>query len=179
MSLTHAQIRKVVRYGDPILTRPAVEVTQFDGSGRDALARLIDDMYCTMYGANGIGLAAPQVGVGLRVAIVDISFGRDPRARFTLVNPKILGVWGNDIADEGCLSLPGFRAKVARPGTVHVEYWNIFGERFERTGEGLLARALVHEVEHLHGLLYIHALSSLRRSSIVRKISKLRRHGQW
>lgn len=158
-----------------ILGKTAVAVTEFD----DNLRRLIVDMFHTMYRNNGVGLAANQIGLWLQVAVVDISSGNDPAAKIVLVNPEIIESSGSQVDWEGCLSLPGFREKVKRYQQVKVRAQNECGDEYEIEGEGLLARALQHEIGHLAGELYIDHISSLRRSMIKNKIKKLIRRGQW
>jgi peptide deformylase len=159
-----------------VLTTPAAKVDVFNGK----LRQLVVDMFHTMYAMNGIGLAAPQVGLGLQVAVVDISFGHDPRAKIVLVNPKIIEL-GQATQEEweGCLSLPGFRSKVERADECWVEAQNDLGEPWDIEADGLLARALQHEIAHLNGKLYIDLISKPKRSMITGKIKKLKRQGRW
>ncbi len=168
-------IYKVVKYGDHVLEQPAQSVTDFDGD----LARLVEDMFASMYAANGVGLAAPQVGMSLRLAVVDVTTGQDPNAKIVLCNPEILATEGRQTSEEGCLSLPGFRAPVSRPKRAIVRAQNLHGEWFERTGEDLLARAFCHETDHLNGRLFLSHLSPLRRNLIKRKVRKMVKAGEW
>jgi len=168
-------LRPIVRFGDAALTWPAAPVTEFD----ESLGRLIDDMVDTMYAAPGIGLAAPQVGVPLRVAVIDLSVGKRGGELFTLVNPEFVERDGMQIEDEGCLSLPGFTATVARPARVVVRALDRKGQERVIEGTNLLARAIQHEVDHLDGLLFLSRLRGIKRELIVRKIRKLQRAGRW
>lgn len=168
-------IYPIVKYGDKVLETPAKPVTQFD----EELARLADDMFESMYAAQGVGLAAPQIGLPLRLAVIDVTSGKNPEAKLVLANPEIIHVEGEQREDEGCLSLPGFRGQVLRPKFVTVRAQNVKGEWFEMRGEGLLARAFCHEIDHLNGILFIQHLSILKRDLIRRKIRKLRKQGEW
>ncbi len=168
-------IYPIVKYGDKVLETPAKPVTQFD----EELAKLTEDMFESMYAAQGVGLAAPQVGLGMRLAVIDVTSGKNPEAKLVLANPEIIHVEGEQREEEGCLSLPGFRGSVLRPKFVTVRAQNARGEWFEMRGEGLLARAFCHEIDHLNGLLFIQHLSILKRDLIRRKIRKLRKTGDW
>jgi peptide deformylase len=168
-------LRPILRYGERPLHGPAAPVTRFD----DDLQRLIDDMIETMYAAPGIGLAAPQVGVPLRVFVVDLSVGRDPSQLIVLVNPEFIEREGTQLEEEGCLSVPGFNATVLRPS--HVVVKGLDREEQVQTfeGTGLLARAFQHEMDHLDGRLFVDRLRGIKRDVIVRKIQKLQRTGKW
>ena len=168
-------LRPILRYGEAPLHAPAAPVTRFD----DDLQRLIEDMVETMYAAPGIGLAAPQVGVPLRVFIVDLSVGRDPSQLITLVNPEFVDRDGTQLEEEGCLSVPGFNATVLRPA--HAIVKGVDRDEQPRTYEasGLLARAFQHEMDHLDGRLFVDRLRGIKRDVIVRKIQKLQRTGKW
>jgi peptide deformylase len=168
-------IYPIVKYGDAVLEKPSAPITKFD----DALAKLADDMFESMYAAHGVGLAAPQIGVSKRIAVIDVTFKEDPEAKIVLVNPEIIHVEGRITSNEGCLSLPEFREKVTRPRKVTARAQNMKGETFEVTGEELLARALLHETDHLNGKLYISHISALKRDLIKRKIRKLAKMGEW
>ena len=168
-------IYPIVKYGDPVLETPAQTITEFD----DELKKLIDDMFESMYAAHGVGLAAPQIGISKRIAVIDISFKEDPNAKLILINPEIIKKQGKQSGSEGCLSLPEFRETVNRAKTVTVRAQDTEGKWFETTGEDLLARALLHETEHLQGRLYISHISALKRDIIKRKIKKLMRAGEW
>ena len=168
-------IRPILRYGEQPLHRAAADVVQFD----DELQRLIDDMIETMYAAPGVGLAATQVGVPLRVFVVDVSVGRDRNALIVMVNPSFVEREGMQLEDEGCLSVPGFNATVARPQRVVVRGLDRHGQDQTREGTGLLARAFQHEIDHLDGMLFVNRLRGIKRDLIVRKIRKLSRAGEW
>jgi len=168
-------IYPIVKYGDAVLEKPSAPVTKFD----DALAKLVDDMFESMYAAHGVGLAAPQIGISERIAVIDVTFKEDSEAKIVLVNPEIIHVEGRITSNEGCLSLPEFREKVTRPRRVTARAQNLKGETFEVTGEELLARALLHETDHLNGKLYISHISALKRDLIKRKIRKLAKAGEW
>jgi peptide deformylase len=168
-------IYPIVKYGDVVLEKPSAPVTKFD----DALAKLVDDMFESMYAAHGVGLAAPQIGISERIAVIDVTFKEDSEAKIVLVNPEIIHVEGRITSNEGCLSLPEFREKVTRPRRVTARAQNLKGETFEVTGEELLARALLHETDHLNGKLYISHISALKRDLIKRKIRKLAKAGEW
>jgi len=148
-------IYPIVKYGQEVLERPAAPVTQFDGS----LKKLVTDMFETMYAANGVGLAAPQIGISLKLCVIDVSCGKDPNAKLLLVNPEIIATEGEQVEEEGCLSLPDFRAKTPRPSRATVRAQDLSGTEFTLAGEGLLARAFCHEAEHLGGKLFISHLS--------------------
>lgn len=168
-------LRPIVRYGDAGLQRPAGTVTAFDAP----LQELIDDMIDTMYTAPGIGLAAPQIGVPLRVAVIDLSVGKRGGELFTLVNPEFLVRDGMQLQDEGCLSLPGFNATVPRAAHVVVRAADRHGEPRTIEASGLLARALQHEIDHLDGHLFVDRLRGIKRDLILRKVRKLQRAGRW
>jgi len=169
------KIYNVVKYGDPVLEKPGATITKFDA----ALEELAEDMFATMYAAQGVGLAAPQVGKSLRIAVVDVTGGKNPEAKIVLVNPEIIHAEGEKREEEGCLSIPGFRGYVVRPQFVTVKAQNAKGETFEIRGEDLLARAFCHEIDHLNGILFLAHLSMLKRDLIRRKIKKLRKQGEW
>lgn len=168
-------IHPIVKYGDPVLETQTKPVEKFD----EELQKLTDDMFESMYAAQGVGLAAPQIGVGLRVAVIDVSNGKNPEARIVCANPEITHAEGEQREEEGCLSLPGFRGHVARPQFVTIRAQDVTGKEFEMRGEGLLARAFCHEIDHLHGTLFITHLGLLKRDMIKRKIRKLRKDGKW
>lgn len=168
-------IHPIVKYGDPVLETPTKAVENFD----DEFKKLTDDMFESMYAAQGVGLAAPQIGIGLRVTVIDVTNGKNPEARLVCANPQIVHAEGEQHEEEGCLSLPGFRGRVMRPAYVTIQAQNVTGEEFEMRGEGLLARAFCHEIDHLDGILFINHLSLLKRDLIKRKIRKLRKAGEW
>jgi peptide deformylase len=168
-------IYPIVKYGDPVLETPAETVTVFD----EELKKLVADMFESMYAAHGVGLAAPQIGIGKRIAVIDVSFKEDPNAKLVLINPEIIRTEGRQRGTEGCLSIPDFHEEVTRPNVVTVRAQDVEGNWFETSGEELLARALVHETEHLQGRLYISHISGLKRDLMKRKIRKLMRTGEW
>jgi peptide deformylase len=169
------KIYPVVKFGDPILEKPGAPVKKFDA----ALEQLVDDMFASMYAAQGVGLAAPQIGLSLRLAVVDVTGGKNPEARIVLANPEIIHAEGEVREEEGCLSIPGFRGHVVRPQFVTIKAQNAKGESYEIRGENLLARAFCHEIDHLNGILFLQHLSMLKRDLIKRKIKKLRKQGEW
>jgi len=166
----------IVRFGNPVLEREADNITEFDTPD---LHKLVEDMFESMYAAKGVGLAAPQIGISKKIAVIDCSNGENPNDKLVLINPQILKSEGKQVGEEGCLSIPTFREQVRRGKRVTVRAQNALGEEFEITGEDLLARALVHETEHLLGRLYITHLSNLKREVMKRKIRKLQRDGEW
>ena len=168
-------IYPIVKYGDPVLEKPSTTITKFD----DELRQLADDMFESMYAAHGVGLAAPQIGISERIAVIDVTFQEDPDAKIVLVNPEIIRVEGRITSNEGCLSIPEFREKVTRARKVTARAQNLKGETFEVTGEELLARALLHETDHLNGKLYISHISALKRDMLKRKIRKMVKAGEW
>ncbi len=169
------RIYPIVKFGDPVLEKPAEKVTVFD----QELKRLLDDMFESMYAAHGVGLAAPQIGISMRIAVIDVTFKEDPNAKLVLINPEIIHTEGRHTQQEGCLSLPEFRENVTRPRIVTARAQNAEGKWFEKTGEELLARALLHETDHLNGKLYISHISALKRDLIKRKVRKLIKQGEW
>jgi peptide deformylase len=168
-------IYPIVKYGEAVLEKPAEPVSVFD----EKLKKLIADMFDSMYEAHGVGLAAPQIGISRRVAVVDVTFKEDPTARLVLVNPQIVHTEGKQNGTEGCLSIPEFRENVTRPKKVTVRAQDAEGKWFEHTGEDLLARAFMHETDHLNGKLYIAHISALKRDLMKRKIRKLVKAGEW
>jgi peptide deformylase len=168
-------IYPIVKFGNPVLEKPSETVTIFDAE----LQKLIEDMFESMYAAHGVGLAAPQIGIGRRIAVVDVTFKDDPKAKLVLVNPEIIHIEGRTTQSEGCLSIPDFRENVTRPNKVTVRAQDAEGKVFEKTGEELLARAFLHETDHLNGKLYISHLSALKRDLMKRKIRKLMKAGEW
>ena len=168
-------LRPIVRYPAASLNAPASPVTVFDAE----LDRLIDDMVDTMYAAPGIGLAASQIGVPLRVSVVDLSLGRRGGELLVLVNPEFVTRDGMQLEEEGCLSVPGFNATVARPAEVVVRALDRHGAERTIEATGLLARALQHELDHLDGVLFLDRLRGIKRDIILRKVRKLQRAGRW
>lgn len=168
-------IRPIVKFGDKTLSEPARPVENFTAD-LDALVR---DMFETMYAAPGVGLAAPQVGVPLRVFVIDLSVGHDPKGLITLVNPEFVAREGMQLEEEGCLSLPGFNATVARPQRVAVKGVDLTGRERIYEGSDLLARAFQHEMDHLEGRVFVDRLRGIKRDLIVRRIKKQIRAGKW
>jgi peptide deformylase len=168
-------IRPILRYPAPILHQKAVDVPAVTPD----VVTLIDDLVQTMHGASGVGLAAPQVGLAERVFVIDLSVGKSPADLIALVNPAFVRRDGMQLEEEGCLSVPGFHATVARP--LHVVIRGLDRNGQERTIEahGLLARALQHEMDHLDGILFIDRLKPVQRRLILRRIERLRQRGQW
>lgn len=169
------KIYAIVKYGDPVLEKSTAPVKEFGAQ----LEELCDDMFATMYAAQGVGLAAPQIGKTLRVAVVDVTGGKNPEAKIVLANPEIIHAEGEKREEEGCLSIPGFRGYVIRPQFVTLRAQNARGETFEIRGEDLLARVFCHEIDHLNGILFLQHLSMLKRDLIKRRIKKLKKQGQW
>lgn len=165
----------IVKYGDEVLRIPTTPVGEIDAS----IHKLIDDMVDTMYAAPGVGLAANQVGVSLRLMVIDLSVGRRPGELHVCINPEIVEVEGAITEDEGCLSVPDFVEVVTRPERARLKYLDRNGEQRELWGEGLMARAMCHEVDHLNGMLYVDHLRGLKKDRILRKIQKLARAGMW
>jgi len=168
-------IYPIVKFGNPVLETPAAPVTEFG----DELKKLVEDMFESMYEAKGVGLAAPQIGISKRLAVIDVTFKEDPKAKLVLANPEIIHKEGKQTQSEGCLSIPDFRENVTRSKVVTVRAQDIHGKWFEKTGEDLLARAFLHETDHLNGKLYISHISALKRDLMKRKIRKLVKAGEW
>ena len=169
-------IYPIVKYGQPVLEQAAAEIEEFD---TEELHQLIEDMFTSMYAAKGVGLAAPQIGVGKRIAVIDVSTGEDPAQKIVLINPEIVDRQGSQTSEEGCLSLPSFREPVTRANKVTVRARDSKGKEYEMTGDDLLARAFLHETDHLNGTLYISHISPLKRDLIRRKIRKLQKANEW
>jgi peptide deformylase len=169
------KIHEVVKYPDPVLNKRGLEVTDFDA----ALATLVEEMFESMYAAQGIGLAAPQIAISKRITVIDISFGKEPKDKLALINPVIVSAEGKQVEEEGCLSLPEIREKVSRAATVKVKAQDPTGKWFEVEGDELLARALQHEIDHLDGVLFIDRISRLKRELVLRKIRKMQKNGEW
>ncbi len=169
-------IYPIVKYGNPVLEKRGEDITEFD---TPELHKLVEDMFESMYAAKGVGLAAPQIGVGKRLAVIDISTGEDPKQKIVLINPEIVKTEGSHKSEEGCLSLPTFREQVVRPLKVTVRARDAHGKEFEMVGDELLARAFLHETDHLNGKLYINHISALKRDLIRRKVRKLQKAGEW
>ena len=168
-------IRPILKYGDTTLHEKAHDVDIITPE----IEHLIDDMIETMYAAPGVGLAAPQVGVALRIFVVDISVGRDPGGLMVMVNPEFVERDGTQLEEEGCLSVPGFNATVVRPSRVVIKGLDRNGQEQTQEGTGLLARCFQHEMDHLEGTVFVDRLRGLQKDLIVRKIRKLSRSGKW
>jgi peptide deformylase len=168
-------ILTILKYPEPVLEQPGEPVTEFN----DELRKLVADMFETMYASQGIGLAAPQVGVSKRLTVVDLSQGKDPAQKLVLVNPEVILTEGRQYEEEGCLSFPEIREKVVRAAKVRIRAQDEKGKWFEMDGEELLARAFQHEIDHLDGVLFIFRMSPLKRSLSLRKIRKMQRDGDW
>ena len=168
-------IRPIIRYGADVLHQPARPVAEITAD----ITQLIDDMVQTMYAAPGVGLAAPQIGVPLRIFVADVSIGRNPTDLITFINPEFVERDGMQLEEEGCLSVPGFNATLARPSRAVVKGLNRHGEPQTVEGTGLLARCFQHEMDHLEGTLFVDRLRGLQKDLIVRKIKKLSRAGKW
>jgi peptide deformylase len=169
------KIHEVVKWPDPVLAKRGAEVTEFGPE----LETLVEEMFESMYAAQGIGLAAPQIAISKRITVIDVSFGKDEAQKYALINPVVLSAEGKQVEEEGCLSLPEIREKVQRAERVKVRAQNVKGEWFEVEGTELLARALLHEIDHLDGVLFIDRISRLKRELVLRKIKKMQRNGEW
>ncbi len=168
-------IYPIVKYGQEVLEKTAALVTTFDGD----LEKLVADMFETMYAAKGVGLAAPQIGILKRLCVIDVTSGEDPKQKFVLANPVIVSTEGKHELEEGCLSLPDFHALIPRPLRASVRAQDLRGKEITMAGEGLLARAFCHEIDHLNGVLFIRHLSRLKRDSIKRKVRRMMKVGEW
>lgn len=168
-------LRPILRLGDSILSRPTRPVDAVTPE----IDRLINDMIETMYAAPGIGLAAPQIGESLKIFVIDLSLGKDPTQLHVMINPEFVEREGMQLEEEGCLSLPGFTATVARPQRVVVKGLNRDWDSYTIEGTGLLARALQHEMDHLNSYLFVDRLRGISRDLILRKIKKLSKAGKW
>jgi peptide deformylase len=169
------KVHEIVKYPDPVLAKRGAPVTLFD----DKLKTLVEEMFESMYAAQGIGLAAPQIGLSQRLTVIDTSFKKNPEDKVVLINPEIIEREGEQYEEEGCLSLPDIRDKVKRAAKVKVRAQNTDGAWFEIEGEELLSRAFQHEIDHLDGVLFIDRLSRLKKDLTVRKIKKLIKNGEW
>lgn len=168
-------ILKIVKYPDPVLSRPGEPITEFDAE----LRQLIANMFETMYAGQGVGLAAPQVGISKRIVVIDLSVGKDPKDKLVLVNPEIILREGRQYGEEGCLSFPDIGEKVSRAAKVRIRAQDGKGKWFEMDGEEVLARCFQHEIDHLDGMLFIFRMSALKRSLSLRKIRKMQGEGTW
>lgn len=168
-------VRPILVWGEEPLEAPNDQVEEFG----ESLEPLITDLFESSWAAPGLGLAAPQIGVNLRLAVIDLSVGKDPEQKIVLANPSIIQREGRVKQDEGCLSFPGLFTAVERPRRVVVRAQDASGDWFELEGEGLLGQALCHEIDHLDGILIVHHLRGLKRSMFVRRVQKLREAGAW
>jgi peptide deformylase len=168
-------ILKIVKYPEPVLQQPGEPVSEFNSE----LRKLVADLFETMYASQGIGLAAQQVGVAKRVAVVDLSQAKDPAQKLVLINPEVIFQEGKQYEEEGCLSFPDIREKVSRAAKVRIRAQDEKGKWFEMDGEELLSRAFQHEIDHLDGMLFIFRMSALKRDLNLRKIRKMQREGKW
>jgi peptide deformylase len=168
-------ILKIVKYPEPVLSQPGEPVTEFNAE----LRKLVADMFETTYASQGIGLAAPQVGVSKRLTTIDLSMGKDPKEKLVLVNPEIISSDGRVYEEEGCLSFPDIREKVVRAAKVRIRAQDEHGKWFEMDGDDLLARCFQHEIDHVDGMLFIFRMSALKRDLALRKIRKMQRAGEW
>ena len=169
------KIHEVVKWPDPVLAKPGETVTVFDAK----LKKLTEEMFESMYAAQGIGLAAPQIAISQRITVIDVSFKKNPEEKIVLINPEIVEREGKQVEEEGCLSLPEIREKVSRAEWVKGKAQDVNGNWFEIEGTELLARAMQHEIDHLDGVLFIDRLSRLKRDLVIRKIKKLIKNGEW
>jgi len=165
----------ILKYGAPELKRVSVAVDFFNGE----LEKIARNMVETMYGAPGIGLAAPQVGLNIRLATVDLSVGEEKGRLITICNPEIVSVEGEQKSEEGCLSIPEFTDTILRPSRMVVQGQDLHGDEIRIEAEGLLARCFSHEIDHLNGILFVDHLSSVKKNLVRNKIKKLAKTGQW
>ncbi|MBC7798775.1 MAG: peptide deformylase [Pyrinomonadaceae bacterium] len=166
---------KVINYPEPVLLKVGEPVTVFD----DELKKLVADMFETMYNAEGVGIAAPQVNISKRLFVMDVSFGEDEKQKIVAINPEIIHVEGEQIGDEGCLSFPEIFAKIKRNQRAIMRAQNENGEPFELDGIDLTARCALHETDHCDGIVFIDRMTPLKRELAKRKIRKLKRTGVW
>jgi len=167
--------RPIVKYGHPVLHAPAAPVSAIDDQTRNLVADMLD----TMYAAPGIGLAAPQIGVALRVIVIDLSVGADQSQLITLVNPEFVLREGEQRHEEGCLSVPGYGGSPVRPARVTVKGLDLEGKERVYTATELLARAFCHEIDHIDGFLFVDRLTPLKRDLLKRKLKKRAKSGDW
>jgi len=168
-------ILTILKYPEPVLEQPGEPVTEFN----DELRKLVADMFETTYASQGVGLAAPQVGVSRRLTVIDTSGGKDPAQKVVLINPEIISSEGRQYEEEGCLSFPEIREKIVRAAKVRIRAQNENGKWFEMDGEELLARAFQHEIDHLDGIVFLFRMSPLKRGLNLRKIRKMQKDGTW
>ena len=175
MGKSMGKIHEVVKWPEPVLAKVGAPVTVFDAQ----LKKLVDEMFESMYAAQGIGLAAPQIAISQRLCVIDVSFKKNPDEKIVLINPEIIERKGRQVEEEGCLSLPEIREKVTRAEWVKARAQNVHGEWIEGEGDELLARAIQHEIDHLDGILFIDRLSRLKRDLVMRKMKKMIKNGEW
>ncbi len=168
-------ILTIVKYPEPVLEQPGEPVTEFNAE----LRKLVADMFETTYASQGIGLAAPQVGVSKRITVIDLSMGKDPKQKLVLINPEIILSEGRQYEEEGCLSFPDIREKIVRAAKVRIRAQDANGKWFEMDGDELLARAFQHEIDHLDGIIFLFRMTALKRSLNLRKIRKMQKEGTW
>lgn len=168
-------IVSILKYGSPELRKMSEPITEFG----DELKKIAANMLESMYGSSGVGLAAPQIGINIRLITIDTSGGENKEEALVICNPEIAYSEGKQVGEEGCLSFPTFCENVARPQKIKVKWQNLEGDEVEIEAEGLLARAFCHEIDHLNGVLFIDHLSSLKRNLIKNKIKKLAKAGEW
>src|SRR5579863_4200024 len=168
-------ILKILKYPEPVLSQPGEPVTEFNNE----LRKLVADMFETTYASQGIGLAAPQVGVSKRITVIDLSMGKNPEEKLVLINPEIIFQEGRLYEEEGCLSFPDIREKIVRAAKVRIRAQDANGKWFEMDGDELLARAFQHEIDHLDGIVFLFRMSALKRSLNLRKIRKMQNEGSW
>ncbi|MBL8169987.1 MAG: peptide deformylase [Acidobacteria bacterium] len=168
-------ILPVVKYGDPILQKEGSVITEFDGK----LAKLVENMFQTMYAERGVGLAAPQIAESLKLFVMDCSAGKDPAQRIAFINPQINETKDIQVGEEGCLSFPDISFEVERPRIVTVTAYDIHGKEFTMTFEDLAARCVLHETDHIYGKVFLEYLSPLKREIVKKKIKKKIKLGEW
>jgi len=169
------KIHEVLKWPEPVLSKRGEPVTVFDAK----LKQLVEEMFDSMYAAQGIGLAGPQIGISQRLTVIDCSFKKKSEEKVVLINPEIIDRKGKQVEEEGCLSLPDIRDKVSRAAWVKVRAQDVTGKWFEMEGTELLSRAMQHEIDHLDGILFIDRLSRLKRDLTIRKIKKMQKNGEW
>ncbi len=168
-------VLKVVKYGDPVLSAVAGKVEEVD----EEIKELVRNMFETMQGQDGIGLAANQVGILKRVVVIDPSAGEDPEALLVLINPEIISSEGEETCEEGCLSFPEIRFDVSRPESIKVKALNLEGQEVVHEVKNLLAKIFTHEIDHLSGILFIDKLKGLAKEMVLTKIKRMKRNGEW
>jgi len=168
-------ILNIVKYPEPVLSQPGEPITEFNAE----LKKLAADMFETTYANQGIGLAAPQVGISKRMTVIDLSMGKNPKDKLVLINPEVIEHEGRLYEEEGCLSFPEIKEKVVRAAKVKIRAQDLDGKWFEMEGDQLLARCFQHEIDHLDGTLFIFRMSGLKRDLVLRRIRKLQREGKW